>query len=109
MIINSLTLINQIISKMENRGGARKGAGRKPKADELELIEKLSPYDETALKQLIKGVEDGQFNFIKLFLEYRYGKVKEQIKIEHEPPPITRIERHIVYPPNDPQYEKETQ
>jgi hypothetical protein len=91
-----------------NKGTLGNKGGRPPKADEMELIEKLSPYDETALKQLIKGVEDGQFNFIKLFLEYRYGKVKEQIKIEHEPPPITRIERHIVYPPNDPQYEKET-
>ena len=82
------------------RGGKRKGAGRKPKANELELIERLSPYDETALKQLIKGVRDGNFAFIKMFMEYRYGKPKEQIKIKSDtyakPAEIQFIERHIV-------------
>jgi hypothetical protein len=73
------------MDKRKNNGGARKGSGRKPKANELALIEKLTPYDETVLKQLIKGVEDGQFSFIKLFLEYRYGKPKEQIKVESVP------------------------
>ena len=35
---------------MENkRGGAREGAGRKPKADEVAMIEKLSPMEDKAL------------------------------------------------------------
>lgn len=62
-------------------GGARPGSGRKPKADELQLIEKLSPLDDIAFKALQAGVENGEFQFIKLFMEYRYGKPKE--KVEH--------------------------
>jgi len=31
---------------------------------------------------LEKGVKAGDFPFIKLFLEYRYGKPKQQIEIE---------------------------
>lgn len=61
------------------RGGARPGAGRKPKAAEIELIEKLSPLEDIALKKLQDGVKSGDYNFIKLFMEYRYGKPKQQI------------------------------
>lgn len=60
-------------------GGARPGAGRKPKADEIALIERLSPMDEIALKALKIGVSSGDFNFIKLFMEYRFGKPKQDI------------------------------
>ena len=40
--------------KLENRGGRRLGAGRKPKADELKLVEKLDNVidNEIALKKL---------------------------------------------------------
>ncbi len=44
-----------------NNGGKRSGAGRKPKADELELIEKLTPLDEIALKAIEQGVKSGSF------------------------------------------------
>lgn len=64
-----------------NRGGARQGAGRKPKAAEIELIEKLSPLEDIALKKLHDGVKSGDYNFIKLFMEYRYGKPKQQTDI----------------------------
>jgi hypothetical protein len=63
----------------DNRGGPRIGAGRPTKANELALIERLSPMDEIALKALKIGVSSGDFNFIKLFLEYRYGKPKQDI------------------------------
>lgn len=62
-------------------GGKRPGSGRKPKADEVALIERLSPMDDSALKSLLEGVKKGEFSFIKLFMEYRYGRPKE--KIEH--------------------------
>lgn len=64
------------------RGGARPGAGRKPKAEEIELIEKLSPMDETALEKLREGVSNGDFAFIKLFMEYRFGKPKETVAVK---------------------------
>lgn len=62
-------------------GGARPGAGRKPKADELVLIERLSPLDDTALEAMKKGIAAGEFPYVKMFFEYRFGKPKE--KIEH--------------------------
>lgn len=74
------------MDKRKNNGGARSGAGRKPKAKELELIERLTPYDDTAITQLMKGVENGTFACIKLFMEYRYGKPKEQLKLETTEP-----------------------
>lgn len=63
-------------------GGKREGAGRKPKADEIQLIERLSPMDDTALRALEMGVKSGEFNFIKLFMEYRFGKPKESMTID---------------------------
>jgi hypothetical protein len=64
-----------------SHGGKRKGAGRKPKADELQLIEKLSPLDDLAFESLQKGVAKGDFQFTKLFLEYRLGKPQDRMDI----------------------------
>lgn len=58
-------------------GGKRAGAGRKPKADEVSLIEKLSPLEDTAFEALKKGVEKGDFKFVQLFYNYYAGKPKE--------------------------------
>jgi hypothetical protein len=60
-------------------GGARPGAGRKPKATEIELIEKLGPMEATAFEKLEIGVKSGEFAFIKLYMEYRFGKPKQII------------------------------
>ena len=65
---------------MDNRkynGGIRTGAGRKPKADELNLIEKLSPLEDAAFKALKTGVESGDFKFIQLYYNYYAGKPRE--------------------------------
>jgi hypothetical protein len=61
------------------RGGAREGAGRKPKADELKLLEKLSPMDDLAFEKLSEGVHSGDIQFLKMFFEYRFGKPKQTI------------------------------
>lgn len=34
--------------KIENRGGKREGSGRKPKQEEVQLIEKLTPLEPLA-------------------------------------------------------------
>lgn len=75
---------------MDNRkdnGGARKGAGRKPKADEQKLIEKLSPLESLALKALKEAMQDGQSWAVKMYMEYVYGKPRERkdIKITEVP------------------------
>jgi hypothetical protein len=66
----------------KNNGGKRQGAGRPTKADELLLIEKLSPLDDLAFKELEKGVKAGDFSFIKMFFEYRFGKPAEKVKLD---------------------------
>ena len=43
-------------------------SGRKSKSSEIALIEKLSPLDDQAFEQLKKGIERGEFAYLKLFL-----------------------------------------
>lgn len=64
-------------------GGARKGAGRKPKADEVAFIERLDNVidSDDAIKQMRALILDGNFNAIKLYLEYRFGKPKDSLDI----------------------------
>jgi len=60
-------------------GGYRPGSGRKSKAEELKLIEKLSPLEESAFDALKKGVKKGEFAFLKMYFEYYFGKPTENI------------------------------
>lgn len=62
---------------MSEHGGKRQGAGRKPKADEQELIEKLSPLENSAFKALTNALNEEKPWAVKMFMEYRYGKPKE--------------------------------
>ena len=48
-----------------------------PKAEEIKLIERLSPMEDEALAALKAGVESGDIRWIKLYLEYYVGKPKE--------------------------------
>lgn len=61
--------------------GVSQGAGRKSKADEQQLIEKLSPLSAQAYKALKASLDDGQGWAVKLFFEYMYGKPKQQMDI----------------------------
>jgi hypothetical protein len=76
---------------MAGHGGVRPNSGRKSKADELKLIESLSAYDDMAKSALLRGVQEGNFNYIKLFLEYRYGKPRQQIDITSADESIQRL------------------
>lgn len=69
--------------KVHGHGGARPGAGRKPKQMELKLIERLSPYDDIALAKLGELVEMGDFNAIKLFLSYRFGQPVQRVESDN--------------------------
>lgn len=66
----------------KEHGGKREGAGRKPKADELKLIERLDNIidKDEAIKTLKDLIKDGNFNALKLYMEYRFGKPKETIE-----------------------------
>tara|TARA_R110001632_G_scaffold48024_1_gene121241 strand:- start:1493 stop:1735 length:243 start_codon:yes stop_codon:yes gene_type:complete len=54
-----------------------KNSGRPKKTDELLMIEKLSPLEEIAFEELKKGIERGEFAFVKLWFQYMYGKPKQ--------------------------------
>jgi len=67
-------------------GGARQGAGRKPKADEKKLIERLDNIidSDVALAKLGELVAKGDLRAIQTYLSYRYGKPKESVDITSE-------------------------
>jgi len=67
---------------MENRGGARENAGRKRKSDEIALIERLSPMDDLALKLLNNKLEEGDMAALKMFMEYRWSKPKQEVSVD---------------------------
>ena len=58
-------------------GGKRPGAGRKPKAEEVKLVERLSPLEDDALAALAEGVKSGDIKWVTLYLNYYLGKPKE--------------------------------
>ena len=57
--------------------GGNKNAGRKPKAEEVALIEKLTPLEPLAFEALMKGLENGDFKYVQLFYNYYAGKPRE--------------------------------
>lgn len=67
---------------MAGHGGKREGAGRKPKADELQLIEELDRHIQPneVFDKLHGLIKENNFNAIKLYFEYRFGKPKETVK-----------------------------
>ena len=67
---------------MEKRGGARENAGRKPKSDEIALIARLSPMDDLALKLLNDKLEEGDMAALKMFMEYRWSKPKQEVSVD---------------------------
>jgi hypothetical protein len=67
----------------EKHGGARKGAGRPSKADEMKLIERLDSIidKDEAVGKLGELVTKGDIRALQLYLSYRYGKPKESIDL----------------------------
>ena len=52
-------------------------SGRPPKVKELEMIERLSPLDDQAFEELKKGIERGEFAYLKLFFNFRFGRPRQ--------------------------------
>jgi len=65
-----------------------KNSGRKPKAEENLLVEKLAELEPKAFLALQQGIEKGEFRFIQLYFHYRYGKPRDikEIIIEDNKP-----------------------
>jgi hypothetical protein len=65
---------------MENKkGGARIGAGRKSKAEEQSLIEKLTPLEAKAFEALTNALRDEKDWAVKLYFQYKFGMPKQVI------------------------------
>lgn len=69
--------------RRKNNGGARPNSGRKPKADELTIIENmdkaLAPLE--AWKSLALRVKEGDTQAIRLWLNYRFGMPKQSVDL----------------------------
>jgi len=68
-----------------NNGG-NKNAGRKPKAEEAKLIERLDNIinRDEVIEILGKKIKDGDQRAMTLYFNYRYGKPKESVDITSE-------------------------
>ena len=64
------------------RGGKRIGAGRKSKAEEQNLIEKLTPLEPLAFESLKYALTHKKDWAVKLTFEYLYGKPKQYIEAD---------------------------
>jgi phenylalanyl-tRNA synthetase alpha subunit len=65
---------------MENKkGGARIGAGRKSKAEEQSLIEKLTPLETKAFEALTSALRAEKDWAVKLYFQYKFGMPKQVI------------------------------
>jgi hypothetical protein len=63
--------------RKQNKGTLGNNGGRKPKAEEQKLIEKLSPLEPLAFDALTKAIEEGKDWAVKLFFNYQYGMPKQ--------------------------------
>lgn len=70
------------MDKRKNNGG-HPNSGRKPKAEELKLIERLDSIidSDEALNILGNLVLKGDMRAVQLYMGYRYGKPKESVDI----------------------------
>lgn len=71
-------------NRKNNGGHSTKGtAGRKPKIEEIKLIEQLDKAIDkiTVMKKLNDLLLDGNMQALKLYFEYRFGKPKETVDI----------------------------
>jgi hypothetical protein len=82
---------------MAGKGGYIPGSGRKPKADEIKIIEQMDAIavPEDAWRALWFKCQDGDIQAIKCWLNYRFGMPKQVVDVttqgEKVTPPIEWI------------------
>lgn len=102
-------MINQIFQRIVSmtnkpgKGGKREGSGRKPKVQEVKLIESMDAISvpDEIWKALLYKCLQGDTGALKLWLSYRYGLPKQQIDVtsngESIAPPIQWLTKEIDY------------
>jgi hypothetical protein len=82
---------------MAGKGGYIPGSGRKPKADEIKIIEQMDAIavPQEAWRALWEKCQDGDIQAIKCWLNYRFGMPKQVVDVttqgEKVTPPIEWI------------------
>jgi hypothetical protein len=90
-----------VMTNKKGAGGAREGAGRPPKIQEIKLIEQMDAIavPEKIWLALLRKCEEGDTQALKLWLAYRLGLPKQQIDVtsngEKIAPPIQWIGRNV--------------
>ena len=85
------------------KGGKREGSGRKPKVNEVKLVEKMDAISvpDEIWKALLYKCKQGDTGALKLWLSYRYGLPKQQIDVttngESIAPPIQWLTKGIEF------------
>jgi len=76
------------MEQKKQNGGKRKGAGRKSKSEEQNLVQKLSPMEKKALEVFKKALDEEKQWAVKMYFEYMYGKPVEtkEISVSAEQP-----------------------
>jgi hypothetical protein len=69
------------MEEKKQNGGKREGAGRKPKIDEITLIESMDAVlvPKVAWEKLAVKVKENDVQAIKTWLSYRYGMPKQTV------------------------------
>jgi hypothetical protein len=74
--------------------GIKGKSGRKPDDVNLKIIERLTPLDDKAFEMLKQGIEAGDFKFIRLYFEMRWGKARQMTEVtvtNLDPPPLFNL------------------
>ncbi len=85
------------------KGGKRDGSGRKPKVQEVKLVESMDAIavPDEIWKALLYKCQQGDTGALKLWLSYRYGLPRQQLDIttngESIAPPISWISKEIEF------------
>jgi hypothetical protein len=66
---------------MSKHGGSRPNAGRKTKAEEAKLVERLTPLADLAYKAFESGLKQGEQWAVKMWFEYMHGKPSQMIDV----------------------------
>jgi hypothetical protein len=92
-----------VMTNKKGAGGAREGAGRPPKIQEVKLIEQMDRIcvPEKIWEALLYKCQEGDTAALKLWLSYRFGMPKQQIDVtsngENIAPPIQWITKQIEF------------
>ena len=77
-------------------GGKRQRSGRKSKAEEQQLVERLSPLEDIAHQKLKAAINDGEQWAIKMYFEYMYGKPRQTMDVTTKGDKITNVQIEVI-------------